>query len=91
MEILTDYTEETLTKVIHDSWNSLIYKFMGNNPNTLYKETSELKTIDKNIKVPMFNRIYNTNLLPENTEQKLPQNAPRTDEPRGGNLQRRGR
>ena len=71
VEILTDYTEETLTKVIHDSWNSLIYQFFGNNPNTLYKETSELKTIDNDIKIPLFNRIYHTNLLPENTEQKI--------------------
>ena len=71
MEILTDYTEETLTKVIHDSWNSLVYRFNGNNPDTFYKKTPELIIIDNNIRIPMFNRIYHTNLSSENTEQKI--------------------
>ena len=53
MEILTDYAEETLTKVIHDSWNSMMYRSFGNNPDTFYKKTPELKIIDNNIKIPM--------------------------------------
>ena len=72
MEILTEYNEETLTKVIHDNWNSAMYKFFGNNnPRTSYKKTSELTILDSNIKISMFNRIFYSNLKPENIEQKI--------------------
>jgi len=72
MEILTEYNDETLTKVIHDNWNSAMYKFFGNNnPRTSYKKTSELTILDSNIKISMFNRIVYSNLKPENIEQKI--------------------
>jgi len=71
VEILTDYTEETLTKVIHDSWNTSMYKSFGNNPRTQYKTTTDFTILDSDIKIGMFNRIMYSNLQPENTEQKI--------------------
>ena len=71
MEILTDYNKESLVKIIHNSWNTIMYKFFGNNPNTLYNETPELTIIDNDTQIAMFNRIFYTNLRPENTEQEI--------------------
>lgn len=71
VETLTDYSHSTLTKAIHDSWNTCIHKFFSNYPSTYYEETPQLKIIDNKINVPMFNRIYHTNLDPEDADQKI--------------------
>ena len=71
MGILTEYNEKTLTKVIHDSWNAIMYMFFGTNPLTQYKETTDFTILDSDIKIAMFNRIFYTNLQPETTEQKI--------------------
>lgn len=71
VEILSDYSTSTLTKAIHDSWNTIIHKYFSNYPSTYYKETPQLKILDNKINIPMFNRIYHTNLDPEDAEQKI--------------------
>lgn len=71
MEILTEYNKETLTKAIHESWNSAMYLCFGNNPRARYKKTIEYTILDCNIKIGTFNRIMYSNLQPENIEEKI--------------------
>ncbi len=70
-EIILDYSKQSLVKAIHDNWNTCMTLFFKNNPNTTYKETHQHTLMDNNLKIPMLNRVYHTNLTPNNVEQKI--------------------
>ena len=68
--ILTDYSKPELVKAIHDSWNSCMRRITVY-PSFEYINSPQIELLNTNLNIGMFNRVLQTNLLPEETDQKI--------------------